>query len=178
MATDLFEDEGFPPDPPGSEPPEGDVELALQEEALGSDALAPDEPAPPVAGRSWKLNLDAGRLVPEGGPPAAIYGADAMRQAIEKTLRTDRGSAPVQGEDYGLEDAEREAEGQPFDGAAFAELEERVRDALLVLPWVLDVQEFDAEGGPSTTTALVTFRVVPEGDAEPIDFDRYPLPIP
>lgn len=178
MASDFFEDEGFPPEPPGSEPPEGDLELALQEEALGSDAIAPDSPPPPVAGRSWKLDLDAGRLLPGGGVPVPIYGTDAMRQAIEKALRTDRGSAAVQGEDYGLEDAEREAEGQPFDGAAFAELEERVRDALLVLPWVLDVQEFDAEGDANSTTAEVSFRVVPEGDAEPIDFDRYPLPIP
>lgn len=174
----IFEDEGYAPVAPASEPPEGAAELALQEEAVGTEALAPAAPPPPVVGRTWALDLATGRLQAEGVQPLAIYGADARRQAVEKCLRTDRGAAPVQGDDYGMEGAERQAGGQPFDGSAFAELGERVRDALLGLPWVLAVEEFDADGSQDSTVAYVSFRVLPEGDLEPLDFDDYPLPIP
>jgi hypothetical protein len=176
----VLTDDGFDPMPAAAEPPEGDVELALQEEVAATDVVAPPASPPPVVGRSYHLDLATGRLQPEGHVPAAINGAAAMRQAIEKALRTPRGSAAVQGDDYGREEADRDAEGQPFDAAAFADLEDRTRDALLVLPWVLAVQDFDVvEDLEATATgAIVTFRVVPEGDDEPLLFDRFPLPSP
>lgn len=176
MAGD-FADEGFAPAPPGTEPPEGDVELALQEEALLTEAATPATSPPPVVGRTWRLDLAAGRLQPEGGLPLPIYGTDAMRQAVEKALRTERASAPVHGDDYGLEAADEQVEGQPFDAAAFADLEERVRDCLLALPWVLDVTNYRAEGSQALDVAVVSFRVIPEGDADPIDLNRFPLPL-
>lgn len=165
--------------PPG-EPPEGDVELALQEELVASDAEAPLAPAPPVVGRTYRLDIESGRLQPEGVAPAPIFGEPAMRQAVAKALGTTRGSAAVQGDDYGLDDADREVEGQAFDAAAFADAEQRVRDCLLGLPWVLDVQDYDVVEAPEDTAtgAVVRFRVVPEGDDEPIEFDRFPLPSP
>lgn len=179
--AELVENEVFDPAPADSEPPEGDVELALQEELAATDAPAPPAPTPPVVGRTYALDIGTGRLQPEGHAPRSITGEEAMRQAVAKALATPRGSAAVQGEDYGREAAERDAEGQPFDAAAFADLEEATRDALLALPWVLDVEDFDVTERPddkSSTTALVTFRVVPEGDAEPLQFDRFPLPLP
>lgn len=179
MATEIVQDDdGFEPLPAGSEPPEGEAELALLEELAGTEGVAPPASPPPVVGRSYALDLDAGRLLPEGHAPRSINGDAARRQAVEKALRTSRGSAAVQGDDYGREGADRDVEGQAFDAAAFAELEETTRDALLVLPWVLAVQNFDVVEEPEDTStgALVTFRVVPEGDPEPIDFDRFPLP--
>lgn len=180
MVEIVASDDGFDPLPAFAEPPEGDDELALQEELAGTESVAAPASPPPVVGRTYSLDLIVGRLLPEGRAPASINADDARRQAIEKALRTSRGSAAVQGEDYGREGADRDVEGQPFDAAAFAELEENVRDALLVLPWVLAVQNFDVveEVEDTSTGALVTFRVVPEGDAEPIDFDRFPLPTP
>lgn len=166
-------DEGFEPVPATSEPPEGDRELALQEEAVGTAGVAPAAPPPPVVGRSWRIDFENGRI----GPP--IRGEAARRQAIEKALRTERGAADVHDDEYGMEGAADEGvDGSPFDAAKFAELEERVRDALLALPWVLDVIDFEAEGSLVSTRADVTFRVIPDGDLDPIDFDRYPLPIP
>jgi len=178
--AELVENEGFDIIPAEAEPPEGDDELALQEELVSTEADAPAAPAPPVVGRTYALDIDAGRLLPEGRAPASIQGPAAMRQAVEKALRTSRGSAAVQGDDYGREDADRDVEGQPFDDAAFADNEERIRDALLALPWVLAVQDFDVVEEPEDTAtgAVVTFRVVPEGDDEPLDFDRFPLPTP
>jgi hypothetical protein len=171
-------DDGFEPLPAYAEPPEGDDELALQEELAGTEGVAAPASPPPVVGRTYALDLVNCRLLPEGHAPMSINDDAARRQAVEKALRTSRGSAAVQGENYGREGADRDAEGQPFDAAAFAELEETTRDALLVLPWVLAVQNFDVVEIPEDTStgALVTFRVVPEGDAEPIDFDRFPLP--
>lgn len=177
MGADTFSDD-VEPFAPETEPPEGALELALQEEAAGTEAITVPEPAPTRVGRTYALDLGVGRFVPEGGQPLSIYGTAAMRQAVEKALRTDRGGSQVQGDDYGLEGAERTAEGQPFDASEFADLEERIRDALLALPWVLDVAQFDAVGSLNSSEALVTFRVIPEGDdAEPIDFNRYPLPL-
>jgi hypothetical protein len=169
-------DEGFDLVPAALQPPEGDIALALQEQAAATDAIVPDSPAPPVVGRTWALDPEAGRLLPPGAP-VGINGVAAMRQAVEKVLRTSRGSSPVQGMDYGLDGADRQAEGQPFDHAAFADAEVRTRDALLgSLPWVLDVVNFDAFGDQASTQAFVSFQVVPEGDYEPITIDRFPLP--
>lgn len=171
-------DDGFDPLPAYAEPPEGDDELALQEQLAGSDAVAATAPPPPVVGRTYRLDLTAGRFVPAGHVPTSINGPAAMRQAVVKALATARGSAAVQGDDYGREDADRDAEGQPFDSAAFAELETTVRDCLLVLPWVLAVEDFDVVEEPeqASTAAVVNFRVVPEGDEESIRFDHLPLP--
>jgi hypothetical protein len=178
--TEFVETGDFDIVPGATEPPEGDVELALQEDLLATESPAPAAPAPPVVGRTYKLDLVAGRLLPAGRAPASIYGAEAMRQAVEKVMRTPRGAAAAQGDDYGRETPDRDIEGQAFDDVAFAEAEESIRDAILALPWVLAVEDFDAvettEDDDSGASALVTFRVVPEGDAEPIDFDRYPLP--
>lgn len=180
MAEIVTTDDGFDPLPAYAEPPEGDDELALQEELAGTESVSPASSSPPVVGRTYQLDLKTGRFQPEGYAPRTINGDEARRQAIEKALRTTRGSAAVHGDDYGRDNAERDAEGQPFDAAAFAELEETTRDALLGLPWVLAVQNFDVveELEDTSTGALVKFRVVPEGDAEPIEFDRFPIPNP
>lgn len=180
MAEIVTADDGFDALPAYAEPPEGADELALQEELVGTEGVAPPASPPPVVGRSYALDLRTGRFQPEGRAPRSINGTEARRQAVEKALRTPRGSAAVQGDDYGRENADRDIEGQPFDAAAFAEIEETIRDALLVLPWVLAVQDFDVVEEPeqASTGALVTFRVVPEGDDEPLDFDRFPIPAP
>lgn len=178
MAELIDNIEGFTP--AATEPPEGDVELALQEDLAGTDAPAAATSAPAVVGRSYALDLETGRLQPEGRAPAPVHGEAAMRQAIVKALATSRGSAAVQGDGYGREDADRDVEGQPFDAAAFADLEDRTREALLALPWVLDVEDFDVVEEPelSSTGAIVTFRVVPAGQFAPVEFDRLPLPSP
>lgn len=175
----LANDDGFDPLPAVAEPPEGADELALQEQLAGTESVAAPASPPPVVGRTWALDLNLGRLLPAGRVPTAINGDPARRQAIAKALMTSRGSAAVQGDDYGREDADRDTEGQQFDAASFAELEDKTRDALLVLPWVLAVQNFNVVEAPeddTSTAAVVTFRVIPEGDAEPLDFDRFPLP--
>lgn len=166
-------DEGFDPVPALSEPPEGDRELALQEAAVGTASISPESPPPPTMGRTWAIDFEAGRLL---GP---IRGDTARRQAVEKALRTERGAAAIHDDDYGMEGAaDGGVDGSPFDAAKFAELEARVRDALLALSWVLDVIDFDAVGSLTSAYADVSFRVIPEGEVDPINFDRYPLPIP
>lgn len=177
--TELVQtDDGFDPLPADTEPPEGDDELALQEQLVGTDAAVTAISAPPVVGRTYQLDLETGRFTPEGHVPNSINGQEAMRQAIVKALSTSRGSSAAQGDDYGRENADRDAEGQPFDSAAFAETEESVRDCLLGLPWVLAVEDFDVVEEPEqqSTTAVVSFRVVPEGDDESLRFDQFPLP--
>ena len=179
MAEELNDLDGFDLLPVEAEPPEGDLALALQEDAVADEGIEPVADAPPVVGRTWRLDLAAGRLAPEGRLPDVISGDAAMRQAVEKALRTSRGSAAVQGDDYGREEADQDAEGQPFDASEFADLEERVRDCLLVLPWVLDVEDFTADEqlvAGTSAAAIVSFRVVPEGEAEPLLIDRFPLP--
>lgn len=169
----LDPDEGFEPVPANSEPPEGARELALQEEAVGTAAIAPAADPPPVLGRSWVIDFEARRLL---GP---IRGDAARRQAVEKALRTERGAADVHDDSYGMEGAADEGvDGSSFDATSFAEMEERVRDALLALTWVLEVENFTAEGSDVSAYANVSFRVIPDGDLDPIDFDRYPLPLP
>lgn len=174
-----FETDAFEPVPAGTEPPEGDVELALQEDALASAAVTPTADPPPVVGRTYAIDFEARRLLPVGEVPRIISGDAARRQAIEKCLRTERGSAAVHSDEYGLEGAEDLAHGQAFDSSEFAELEERVRDALTAMPWVLDVTDFEAEQDPlDGSRALVDFRVVPDGDADQLQFSDFPLPIP
>jgi len=174
---DLVENEdGFGLTPDYAEPPEGRDALAQQETAASTQPAAPAAAAPPVVGRTYALDVNTGRFQPAGQLPTSINGEPAMRQAIVKTLATSRGSAAVQGDDYGRE----AAEGQPFDSASFAELEANTVDALLVLPWVLSVEDFHVTETPdpsgTSTGATVEFRVVPEGDDEPIQFDPFPLP--
>lgn len=175
MASD-FDDEGFSPIPPAAEPPEGALELALQEEAADSDAITPDPALPTVLGRSVAFDMSTGRFLPEGRQPAMLYGRDALRQRVEKCLRDERGLAAVHDDSYGLEGAYDQPSGEPFDGAEFADLEERYTDALVALPGVLAVEDFDAEGGLTADTAIVSFRVIPEDDTlDPLDFERVPV---
>jgi hypothetical protein len=177
----LDDSDGFTPVPAGSEPLDGLEALALEEEQVGTDTPATITTSPPVVGRTYALDVRRGRLLPEDGEPMMLRGPAAQRQAIEKCLRTDRSASPVNDEVYGYDEAEREVEGQPFSAEAWGTMEERVRSALITsLPWVLEVEEFNAEQDPDDATlALVSFRVIPDGDElDAIDFDRYPLPLP
>lgn len=176
----VLNEDGFPALSTYGEPPEGQDALAQQEAAAATEPTSPPVPAPPVVGRTYALDLQTGRFAPMGALPTSINGEAAMRQAILKALTTSRGSAAVQGDDYGREAAERDAEGQPFDAASFATLEANTTDALLALPWVLAVEDFQVTEYPdptgTSTGAVVTFRVIPEGDEQPIQFDPFPLP--
>lgn len=173
-----FDPEPFEPVAPGLEPPEGDVELALQEEALDTEGVvAPDDALVPL-GRTPAYDFERRCFLPAGRSPLYLYGLDALRQNIEKALRTERGMADVHSDDYGFEGLHDLIDGNPFDASAFAEVEQRTRDALLALPRVLDVVDFNAEYAEGDDAVFVTFRVVPEGDdLDPIRFERVPLPV-
>lgn len=178
-----FQDNGeaFAPFPVGIEPPDPEAELAAQEEleATTASARAPVTTLAPI-GRTYAMDLQAGRFTPDGLQPLTLRGADALRLNVEKILRTERGAAAVHTDEYGTEGVEDLIEGQAFESSEFAEYETRATEALLARPYILSVDNFDVAYAPGDDAVFVTMRVVGTGaggNTIAIDLDQVPIPI-
>lgn len=174
-------DQGYSPFPDGIEPPDPAAELAAQEALVAGVSSAATQTATltPI-GRTYAFDLETRRFTPEGRQPLTLRGSDALRLNIEKALRTERGAADVHTDQYGLEGADDLIEGQAFEASEFAEYEQRVQDALLALPYVLALDNFDVDYTPGDDAVYVSMRVVAVGtggSSVVLDFDQLAIPI-
>lgn len=169
-------DEGFELLPAGTEPPDPDIELALEEDlASGQDTFEVQDATPAPLGRSYAYDFAARRLVPgQAGGPLMTFDIPTLALWIEKCLRTRLGENPAVDPDFGLEVLPEDLiDGGPFDAGAMAELDSSIRRGLLVHPRIVDVIDF-ATRYDGQDAAMRIFRVIPEGD----DLDDLELGLP
>lgn len=168
--------------PPEDEPLSPEEELQGLEDAFGEDlAEEGDElvvavAEPPPIGKGWAFDFitNGGQFITAGGRgPLETRGDRTLYYWIEKALRTDRGAHPIYSASYGME--------RPFDmigrhlnSADYADLENRIHQALTFHPRIVGIAEFSAEQDPSDEVLYVSFRVLKDDDSS-LDVGRVPL---
>ena len=155
--------------PVEDEPPSPEEELARAEEEAeefpeSDDLIATEEERLPIA-RSWAFDFERGRFKRgEAQGPTEVFGVMTLRYWIEKCLHTARGAHPIHPEDYGIDRGGRGVIGSPMSGAHGADLEERIRDALLYHDAITEVTDFEMTQNPEDDLLLVNFHVVLDDD--------------
>ena len=180
MADPNTLDEGFEILPVGSEPPDADAELALQEDlASGQDTFAAQDGPPAPLGRSYAYDFAARRFIPgQAGGPLMTFGLDTLATWVEKCLRTRLGENPAVDPDFGVEILPEDLiDGGPFDAGAIAEYESAARRALLVHPRIADVENFDLLYDAGDDSVRIVLRVIPEGDDLDVVDLKFALPL-
>ena len=124
-----------------------------------SEDLVVDEPEPEPIGKSWAFDFVNGVfLFVSAQGPSATWGETTLRYWIEKCLRTPRGALPIHDPDYGMEGLRGLIGAIPDE--VIADLEPRVRDALLFHPRITDILDFETEYDPMNEHVEVSFTVV------------------
>jgi hypothetical protein len=147
-------------DDPTAEPDDA-VDLASAT-ALDDDtdfpASDPDDSPDPL-GFSFEFDFEQGRFVRRGGAPGRVYGIEALRQRCLMAVYSARFAHACFSDQFGIENP---SEGIGDAGAeaelAAADWEVKLRDALLVLDHVAEVQvacEYDPVQGVIYVTDLV-----------------------
>jgi hypothetical protein len=134
--------------------PSGDDPVASSSDQLdvaASGALegvvAPGpEDAPIPFGRTWSFDFEAGRFNRVGGAPAELTGADSLKVWLEAATRTALGAHPIF-TSFGMENPE-DVIGTVDATEALSDLEERLRDAILVHDRVADMEDVIASVNP------------------------------
>ena len=131
----------------------------------GEDLVVQEDPPPPL-GRSWAFDFISRRFMSEGQHgPAETYGDDTLVFWVEKVLHTSRGAHPIYPNEYGMERPFGHI-GRTLDSSDYADLENRIHDALIFHPRIVDVTDFDADQGADDETLFVTFRVIKDDGTE------------
>ena len=155
--------------PVEDEPPSPEEELARADEEAedfpeSDDLIATEEERLPIA-RSWAFDFERGRFTRGSAQgPAETRGVMTLRYWIEKCLRTARGAHPIHPEDYGIDRVGRGVFGSPMSEAHGADLEERIRDALMYHDAITEITDFQAVQNPEDDLLLVSFHVVLDDD--------------
>jgi len=177
--ADQTNDEGFDPLPAGTEAPDPDAELTLQDAvAEGPEVVFNSEPPYPL-GRSPKFDFTSGTLVPDvAGGPLMTYGVETLATWIEKCLRTKRGAYVACDEDFGVDLtwADVLSEGGPFNTALMSEYTASLKRGLTFHPRISDVLDIQVDGIDTDDLVTVSFRVELDGDdLRDVEFDKLPI---
>jgi hypothetical protein len=156
--------------PVEDEPPSPEEELARADEEAeefpeSDDLIATEEERLPIA-RSWAFDFEHNRfargLAAQG--PAETRGVMTLRYWIEKCLRTARGAHPIHPEEYGIDRSGRGVYGAPLAQTRGADLEQRIRDALMFHDAISEVTEYESSYSPDDDLLSVSFHVVLDDD--------------
>ena len=121
--------------------------------------LVVDEPEPEPVGKSWAFDFITGQFFYAAAQgPMTTWAGITLRYWIEKCLRTPRGALPIHDPGYGVEGLSRMV--GRGDEEMLADLEPRVRDALLFHPRISEVTDFVAEYDPDEEYVEVSFTVI------------------
>lgn len=115
---------------------------------LSQDALRTQNVRQPSC--SYRIDWKQGRI------QGKIDGLDAMRQVIEKILRTERFAYEIYSWNYGAELSRVWGKSEPV---VRSELERLVREALLTDDRITDIRDFELTF-PNRRTAAVSFTAV------------------
>lgn len=147
MADEFNEEliEELEPLDPGLVDPEEalDISDALLEGDPDATLLVNPEPTPLGQTISWDFERHTHHDVQARGPHM-VRGEAALRQWIEKCLRTHAGAHPIHPDGYGMEIPISEFIGRAVPDLEVTELEEAVKEALLFHPAIKDVVGFEA----------------------------------
>lgn len=173
MAADIT-DEGFALLPAGTEPPDPDAALSLEQALVDPGALPTELGAPVPLGRAPAIDFVQRRFIPQtAGGPLMLYGLATLGQWVEKCLRTRRGENAACDPEFGLDALfEDLIDGGPYDAGAAAEFEAIVERALAVHPVIDSITEWSIAYTDGDDAAFASFRVIPvtEG-SDPIALD-------
>jgi Protein of unknown function (DUF2634) len=143
-----------------------DPDVVTPEEALAASeagVLAEDEAtviieeAPPPLGQAIAMDFESHSIIADGHGPKLVRRQLALRQWIEKCLRTHRGAHPIHPEGYGMNEAINDLLGQSAGVVSLGEVEEEIREALLFHPSISDVTNFQvAIANPDEVTGDAT----------------------
>lgn len=169
--TEELVEELEPLDPGLLDPEEAlDISDALVEGDSDATLLINPEPAPLGQTIGWDFERYERQGAAAHGPHM-VRGETALRQWIEKCLRTHAGAHPIHPDGYGMEEPITSFVGQNRQDVEVTELEEMVREALLFHPAIKDVKGFEAtfedEDEVSGDAALaLNFVVVRDNDSQ------------
>lgn len=170
MAGTDADDLGFellPADDEGATPEQA-LAAAAASALEAADAAVPDDSDPPEPfGYSWAFDFAAGRFVRQGSSPARVTGLDALAQRVMMALNSARYAHPIFSDDFGVEDPQH---GLGLAGAEAREAADdwrvKVRDAVLVLDGVTDVQVKPAYDPVAGTIVLSELVVTTQEEVE------------
>ena len=135
------------------------------------DPLAEDEDAeliledaPHALGRTLVLDSNRSGFVKRGRGPMTVRGEVALREWIEKCLRTHEGAHPIHPAGYGLEEMLADYIGDSVETLDLDDFEDAVRDALTYHPAIDDIENFDFnivdDDEDDTAYAEIVFDVI------------------
>jgi hypothetical protein len=138
---------------------------AISEDALSSPELSDDQidqlqrtaldqyEAQRDIGVEYQFDFETGRFVMRGSDVATVTEDDAIAQWAMNAIHTERFTAPVYSDQFGIEGESVMRAGI----AGFGVLEDRVREALTVHDRIRDISDFTAEW--VGTTVVVRFTI-------------------
>lgn len=150
--------------PAQEEPLTPDDAFTRFEENIDAQAGAADlvvvEEDPPPLGRSWAYDFNRKQFfaAPGAHGPLTIRGISTLQQWITKALQTARGAHPIYSDEFGID-----LPADFFSGlvANFPDdlFRDRVRDALLKHPRIVDVDSFAFNVDPNEEYVATSFTV-------------------
>ena len=155
--------------PEDDEPPTAEEAFEDMEESIedfpDEDDLVVEAPEPEPVGRSWSYDYGNRTFVwaSAGHGPAGTYGDETLRQWIAKCLMTDREAHPIHSDEYGV-DGLAEILSGPMTDVSTGDFEQRIREALIFHPRIVDVRAFQWDIDPDDEGVFVTFEAVLDDD--------------
>lgn len=164
MADLLDEFELVPPDAPAVS---ADERLDAAEREALEDPLAGDDGEEPLIpfGRTWQFDWETRRFT-----GLQVRGEEALQQLIVTALQTARGAHGSVPEEFGFDDPD-DFIGQADPAEAMADYETRLRDALLQIRRIEEIDDFDYEiDQEAGIVYLETLTIITDsGEAVPLE---------
>lgn len=138
-----------------------------------SEEVPEEEDVPDPPGRSWAFDHDRRRMVRSGSSPAETRGLDTLAQRCLMAVHTARFAHPVFSDEFGMESPD-DLRGETVEAEDVADWEERLREALLAVEGVSEV-EFDLVEYDRDTGDVLTSFTVTSDDGATLPFDDLAL---
>jgi hypothetical protein len=138
--------------------------------ALDDPSVATPDPTEDAGyeplGYSWAFDWSAGRFFRQGVSPAVVTGTDALRERCMMALNVARFQSGIFSRSFGFEEPHSDI-GREMSTATAADFERRLREALVVLDGVTDVQDVDISLDRTTGVIYLNrFTVVNDEEVE------------